>query len=159
MLLDTPIACALGRPPVSATTCHGRLASNRSPFRVAVTLRLASDFDFPFDSSIYFCRFASQLGCPLRAIKVSSPVSNLGFPFDGVPGVRNLVQICGSPDFRKFFPMQPGFNLWITLTGFPKAVTRLHFPVLPEFIVLCHRASTSGALRRVRFVPSSCGEF
>ena len=160
MLPDTPIAYALGRPPVSAATCHGRLASNRSPFRVAVTLHLASDFDFPFDSSIYFRRFASQLGYPLRAIKVSSPVSNRSFPFDRVPSVRHLVQPCGSPGHRQSLPMSPGFNLWLILADSPKAVTRLHLPDLPvQIIVLLHRFSTSESPRRGLHLSSSCGEF
>jgi len=80
--------------------------------------------------------------------------------------------LTGSPDFdpRFGFPvlpayskshsMLPGFNLWIALTSFPKAVTRLHFPVLPAGII-CLRCllSYSGSPRRGHFVPTSCGEF
>jgi hypothetical protein len=56
--------------------------------------------------------------------------------------------------------MSPHLNLQIILTDSPKAVTRLHFPVLPAgIILLLHRVTISGFLRGGLLPLSSCGEF
>jgi len=161
MLLDNP--SALGRlsilPSALLPASGGQLG-------------IGSPFELPLRST-WFRPSASPLTVPpvsITWLRNSDPPCGLsksrrlipipGSPFDRIPWFRYPVRSPGSPGYRKFLSMWPGFNLRITLTDSPKAVTRPHFPVLPAGIICLRcRLSPSGILRRVLLLSSTCGKF